>query len=75
MDFIPGSSKRFYSSSSIQNGSGVYTTSYSTGTGGSYFWGKRSQGMKVITYFHLVLRLGMSEAIIALPYIPLWHSA
>jgi hypothetical protein len=35
--------------------------------------GKSSQGMKLITHLHIVLRMPMSVAILPLFHMPLWH--
>jgi hypothetical protein len=65
---IPGRGKDF-TLHSIQTGSGAHPAFNLVGTGGSFLGGKRQQGVKLTTYLHLVLRLGMVELYLHYPYI------
>jgi len=58
---IPSMNKRFFSSKTVQTGSGAHRASYSVGNGVT------SRGMKLTTHLHLVLRLRMSGAAPLLP--------
>jgi len=58
---IPGTDKRFFSSKTVQTGSGAHPASYSVGNGFT------SWGMKLTTHPHLVLRSRMSGAAPLLP--------
>jgi len=63
--------ERFLSPSLRQTGSGIHSISYSVVTGVTSM-GLNQYGMKLTAHRHLVLRLRMSAALLALSHMPLW---